>query len=374
VALLDRIMPRWVSAAVATAVGVAALAVAIPAPASAQEPAPGPFGPEGLPGVEGLSPDARGRRPTPELTSGNVLLRNGRFTPLPDAPGAQATVHRGLNDRGQTAGAYIDDGAELGADGLYPPDAVHGFVYTPSHNRNRRFETIDIPGARYVVPYDINNRGQIVGLYLDEGAVPGPDGLPPPGAQHAFLWDRGEVTVVDPPDTVLAPNAYSVNDRGQIVGERIVAGVGQLGFVRQPDGRFVTLDPPGGAENKALGINDRGQVVGAYLDDGAVPGPDGLFAADTIHGYMWDDGRYTRLDVPGARATAADDINNRGQIVGDVKDAAGRIRGFLRTRGSDTLIDGPGDRSDSIAIHTNDRGDILIPAPGTIDAITSSVA
>jgi hypothetical protein len=78
---------------------------------------------------------------------------------------------------------------------------------------------------------------------------------------------------------------------------------------------------------------------------------------------MWDDGRYTRLDVPGVRATAAADINNRGQIVGDVKDAAGRVRGFLRTRDTYSLVDGPGDRTDSIAVHTYDRGDILIPAP-----------
>jgi uncharacterized membrane protein len=321
-----------------------------------------------------LSPDARGRRPTPGVTTGNVLLRNGRFTSLPDAPGAQVTVHRGLNDRGPDRGCLHRRRRRIGPDGLYPADAVHGFIYTPSHSRNPRFETLDIPGAQYAVPYDINNRGQIVGVYLDEGVVPGPDGLPPPGAQHAFLWDRGEVTVIDPPDTVNAPNAYSINDRGEIVGVRVVADVGQVGFVRQPDGRYVTLDPPGGAENKALGINDRGQVVGAYLDDGAEPGPDGLFAAGTIHGYMWDDGRYTRLDVPGARATVAEDIDNRGQIVGDVKDAAGRIRGFLRTRGTYTLVDAPGDRTDSIAIHTNDRGDILIPAPGTIEAVSNIVA
>jgi uncharacterized membrane protein len=172
-----------------------------------------------------------------------------------------------------------------------------------------------------------------------------------------------------------APNAYSINDRGDIVGVRVVADGGRLGYLHQPDGRYVTLDPPGGAENKALGINDRGQVVGAYLDDGAEPGPDGLYVAGTIHGYRWDDGRYTRLDVPGARATVAEDIDNRGQIIGDVKDAAaGRIRGFLRTRGTYSLVDGPGDRSDSIAIHTNDRGDILIPVPGTIEAVSNIVA
>jgi hypothetical protein len=60
---------------------------------------------------------------------------------------------------------------------------------------------------------------------------------------------------------------------------------------------------------------------------------------------MWDDGRDTRLDHPGARATVAEDIDNHGQIVGDVKEAAGRIRGFLRTRGAYTLVDGSSDCS-----------------------------
>lgn len=103
----------------------------------------------------------------------------------------------------------------------------------------------------------------------------------------------------------------------------------QTGFLRQPDGTYVDLDPPGASDNKALGINDRGEVVGAYLDDGAEPGPDGLYDPSTVHGYQWQDGRDTRLDVPGARASVAFDIDNRGRIVGDFKDADGRIRGFI---------------------------------------------
>jgi hypothetical protein len=308
-----------------------------------------------------------------EVTAGNVLLRNGRFTELPDAPGAQRTVHRGLNDRGQTAGVYIDDGVEPGPDGLFPPSAGYGFIYTRSHEPKGRFRVIEIPGAQLALPYDINNRGQIVGIYLDDGAVPAPDGLPPPGAQHAFLWDRGKVTILDPPDTVYAPNAYTINDRGQIVGVRVDDSGNQIGFLRQPDGRYVTLDPPGAAQNKALGINDRGQVVGVYLDDGAVPGPDGRDPARSLHGYLWDRGRYERLDVPDARATAAADINNRGDVVGEVKDAHGRIRGFARLGGRYTFVDGPGEGNTSFPIHVNDRGDMLIPAPGTIEGLVDLV-
>jgi uncharacterized membrane protein len=380
------------TAAALVAVALAALAVVAgvgPDPATAQQPTRS-AGEQPRPTmadrgrrswVEALGPhqaDARGRHARshgsrPQVATGNVLFRNGRFTELPDAPGAQLTVHRGLNDRGQTAGVYIDDGVKPNPDGFFPPSAGHGFIYTRSHEPDGRFKVIEIPGAQLTLPYDINNRGQIVGVFLDEGAVPGPDGLPPPGTQHAFLWDRGKVTILDPPDTVSAPNAYTINDRGQIVGVRIDESGNQIGFLRQPDGRYVTLDPPGAAQNKALGINDRGQVVGVYLDDGAVPGPDGRYPARSLHGWLWDGCRYERLDVPDARATAAADINNNGDVVGEVKDAHGRIRGFARLRGRYTFVDGPGEGNTAFPIHVNDRGDMLIPASGAIEGLVDLV-
>jgi hypothetical protein len=371
---------RGVVAAAAVALGVV---IGAAVPVSAEEPSPTPFTAAGDAPMEMARPQAGGRRPDPQATSGNLLVHDGRFRSLPDAPGALITVHRGLDGLGRTVGTYIDDGAVPGPDGFFPAETIHGFVYD-----HGRFRTIDIPGL-VAFPYDINNRGQIVGVYVDPNAVPGPDGLPPPGAQHAFLWERGRVTIIDPPDTVYAPNAYSINDRGQVVGVRIGADGHQIGFLRQNDGTYVDLDPPGASENKALGINDRGEVVGAYLDDGAEPGPDGLYDPGTVHGYRWQDGRYTRLDVPGARASVAFDIDNRGRIVGDFKDADGQIRGFIHDdtgsrsgpdghgrrdrRDRYTVIDGPGERSDTLIIHNNDRGDAVIPAPGTIDAIENIV-
>jgi probable HAF family extracellular repeat protein len=70
-------------------------------------------------------------------------------------------------------------------------------------------------------------------------------------------------------------------------------------------GRLTRLDPPGAVSGQALGINDRGQVVGEYLDP-----------AGRYHGYVWQQGRFTTIDVPGAAGTSAADINNRGQITG----------------------------------------------------------
>lgn len=324
-------LTRTTVAALAAAAGVALLAALAPAVSAESQPVA----------------DSTRLAFQPLDPTGNVLLRKGRFTSLPDVPGAAATLYAGLNDRGQAVGGYED------ADGL------HGFV----RDRNGRVRTIEPRGAQITIVYDINNRGQMVGTYVEKGAVPTPDGFFPRGTQHAFLWEKGKVRIIDPPDTVYAPNAYGINDRGQIVGVRLFADKRQFGYVRNPDGTYTSLDPPGADENKPLGIDDRGRVVGGYLDDGAVPNPAGLFPAGTLHGFVWDGRRYTRLDVPGSRATAAWRIDSRGRILGEVKDRAGAIHGFVLERGRYTILDHPRSTTDSIALDGTKRGDILVQSP-----------
>jgi hypothetical protein len=185
---------RGVTAAAAVALGVL---IGAAVPVSAEQPSPTPFTTAGdASPMELPPPHTGGRRPAPQDTSGNLLVHDGRVRSLPDAPGALITVHRGLDDRGRTVGTYVDEGAVLDPDGFFPPETIHGFVY-----EHRRFRTIDIPGV-VAFPYDINDRGQIVGVSVDANVVPGPDGLLPAGAQHAFVWERGRVTSIDPPDTV----------------------------------------------------------------------------------------------------------------------------------------------------------------------------
>ena len=84
-----------------------------------------------------------------------------------------------------------------------------------------------------------------------------------------------------------------------------------------------------------MGINDRGQVVGEYLD-----------ATGRYHGYVWERGRFTTIDVPGTAGTSALDINNRGQVTGLTGDLTAPD-GFLLDRGRVTTFDAPEPRSPS---------------------------
>src|SRR5690242_7843203 len=84
----------------------------------------------------------------------------------------------------------------------------------------------------------------------------------------------------------------------------------------QPTYSFTTLDVPGASRNIgtwATGINASGQIVGGY---------------DRNHGFLFDNGRYTTLEVPGTIynngdftiGTQAQAINASGQIVGSYSD------------------------------------------------------
>jgi hypothetical protein len=63
-----------------------------------------------------------------------------------------------------------------------------------------------MPGALLTAPLGLNNRGQIVGVYVDG------DGL-----RHGHLLERGRFTTIDVPGAV-ETDAFGINDRGQIVG------------------------------------------------------------------------------------------------------------------------------------------------------------
>jgi probable HAF family extracellular repeat protein len=178
------------------------------------------------------------------------------FTPIehPDAGAGPGTFASGINDRGQIVGFYID------ADGR-----GHGFLWDKG-----RFTPIDVPGAAASTATDINNRGQIVGEYGDDPFVP--------TALHGFLLSGGDFTTFDAP-AVPFSTPTSINNAGQIAGFTstgpVLPQAEVHGFLlaRGVMGPFTPIDFPGTQRTLAWGLNDRGQIVGLYENPDA--GPDG---------------------------------------------------------------------------------------------------
>jgi hypothetical protein len=335
---------------------VAMLALATPASASGASAPPAASRMVDPVATAGLAQrDAHGGRPG-EADGGAFVYRDGDLRALRPVPGAEVSLHVGINNRGQTVGSYVDDDTVLGPEGYYPPDAVHGFV----QDRRGRVIRIDVPGGDNEFPEGgINSRGAVAGVYVDAGVAPDPDGVfPPRGSVHGFIRDpRGRITSFDVP----APRMHAVtdiNDRGQVVGYVDESFTSGSGFLRDPDGTVTRVVVPGASYTEPRGVTNRGQVVGSYQVGDR--NPDGSIAPGRVHGFIWDDGRITSFDVPGSTLTVPTHVNDRGDISGGYRDADGRQHGFLLRRGRYTTIDAPG-RTDTIAWGLNDRGDLVIP-------------
>jgi probable HAF family extracellular repeat protein len=164
--------------------------------------------------------------------------------------------------------------------------------------------------------YAANNRGQVVGWRFREAAGPRPS-----------LWDNG--TAVDLMGAMPGKGvAYGINERGDVV---FWAG----DAYRWRDGDLTDLGPCStdflglfGDLHYGLQINDRGDVVG---DDvaGSFFWRDGVrtqlgFKAEDLNNrgqvvgesFLWEDGRLTDLGSLGGGGTAAQAINDRGEVVG----------------------------------------------------------
>jgi probable HAF family extracellular repeat protein len=144
-----------------------------------------------------------------------------------------------------------------------------------------------------------------------------------------FLLDRGRVTKFDAPTAVTETGPNSINNRGQIVGGYKEAGNATHGFLRDRAGRFTTIDVPGAKGTGIYRINDRGQLVGRYSQTHAdIQDPNSI-----ARGFLLDRGRLTRIDVPRAAETQAVGLNNHGQVVGEYQNPDGTFHGFLWHRG-----------------------------------------
>jgi hypothetical protein len=167
-----------------------------------------------------------------------------------------------------------------------------------------------------------------------------------------FVLDRGRVRRIDLPGdgsfTVLGKST----DDGRIVGKAPKAdGSGFFGFVLDRQGRFQRIDFPGATTTYAQGINERGWIVGD-----ASPGQSVVDPGAT--GFLLRDGKYTRIAYPDAVYTQAFGVNKRGQVVGEYLDKDGRFHGYRWERGRFTSFDGPR-RTGASFTDINDRGDIV---------------
>lgn len=117
---------------------------------------------------------------------------------------------------------------------------------------------------------------------------------------------------------------------------------------------FTKLDVPGAAATAPTGINNSGTIVGQFADSSGV-----------FHGFLADkEGNVTAtIDFPGAVHTEPSGINEKGDIVGSYANNDGSFHGFILRGGNFTTSDVPG----AIATFPFDINDQGVVAGGYVD-------
>jgi hypothetical protein len=172
--------------------------------------------------------------------------------------------------------------------------------------------TFDYPGTgNATLPQKINERGDIVGIYVD--AL---------GVNRGFVrFSDGSFSapIVEPNDTVGFTHARGINNSGTVCGEYIGSDGNDHSYFLS-GGTFTEYNVPAALGTDVLGINDAGAFAGGF-DPGS-----GIFQA-----YVNLGGTITSWSVPGAISTLAFDFNNSNQLaVGYYQDNSGTPHGQYR--------------------------------------------
>jgi probable HAF family extracellular repeat protein len=207
-------------------------------------------------------------------------------------------------------------------------------------------------GGPDALPYEVNERGQIMGYSYTDSIPNATTGLP---TSDPFLWENGKMTDLGTLGGTLG-FPYYMNNRGQVIGTSNLAGDVNYHPFFWDQGVLTDIGTFGGSNGEADWISDSGVVVGKAD-----------FAGDFIHhAFVWKNGVMTDLGVvPGDSCTNGISVNSRGQAVGTSTNCMGVTQHiFLWENGSifdlGALILGGTDIAFQDALDINDRGEIAV--------------
>lgn len=259
---------------------------------------------------------------------GFVTGPNGVGARLVDTLGGSHSRLQGLNDRGEAVGqaSVAGDTAEQAI-----VVAAGATVPTPIGQAGR---------SSYATT--LTAKGRVVGGALD----------PADGLYHGFLTSGARYR---PLSLAAGTTPMGVLADGTVAGAIDQPGGGSRAFITGPDGQGMTLlGTLGGHTTFALGMNKSGVLVGfAGNADGSAHH---AFVTDPGGGQLRD------LGVPGLFALAQN-LNNKGKVVGFYTDDWSRLYAFVATIGGtwktlDSLVTLPGGATLTQAWGINDAGQI----------------
>jgi hypothetical protein len=172
--------------------------------------------------------------------------------------------------------------------------------------------TFDYPGTgNSTLPQKINERGDIVGEFIDSNGVT--------SGFVRFSDGSFSAPIVDPNDTVGFTEGRGINNPRTVCGDYATSDGNSHGFFLS-SGTFTEYDVPGALSTALLGINNPGDFTGTFSNDNV-----------TQQAFVNIGGTFTSFSVPGASSTLAYQINNSKRlVVGYYVDASGILHGYYR--------------------------------------------
>ncbi len=183
----------------------------------------------------------------------------------------------------------------------------------PSSGSIEVIMTFDYPGAgNQTLPQKINERGDIVGIYLGSGFF----------SRGFVRFSDGSFSapIVDPNDTVGFTEGRGINNSRTVAGDYVISD-GTLHSFFLSGGTFTEYDVPGAVQTNLLSVNDAASFTGGFDPDGS-----GIF-----QGFVSVGGTLTSFSVPAALSTFAYETNNSNElVVGYYIDSSGILHGYFR--------------------------------------------
>lgn len=266
-----------------------------------------------------------------------------------DAPNSTNTMPFAINLEGQITGTGDSQGFLRQPNGTFLTFAVEDSGPPPN-----------------AYPMSINSEGDIVGNFFVEinsvGFLRKPGGktigILPPIPNEASTQKFPQAFPQELPSFGCPPfgesEAVAVNDVGQITG--YFNGAGCDGFLRQPNGTFITFSVPSESHPNGFpvaqpqAINLFGQITGYYGEDAVVIQIGGFLRQQS--------GNVIRFFAPNSIATFPTSINFFGQIAGFYQDTNNVVHGFLRQPDGTMVTFDPAGSTDTEAYSINALGEI----------------
>jgi hypothetical protein len=195
----------------------------------------------------------------------------------------------------------------------------------------------DGASERLTTPSGINNHGDIVGFCHDDLGL----------LQTGFLRSKNGSLFQFTAPGFTSTVANGINDFGQIVG-RSAGDSGAFSFIRSSDGtRYRNILPPTiEALVEAVAINNSLKVLGHYSD------------STGQHAFLWDNGQFTELRVPGSSdVNDARQLNNNDQVL-IYATVDGVASPYLYSAGNYFLINNPKGYTWQSVNALNDNGEL----------------